>query len=60
MYYYSYDDLEKCNDIFHNDDFDEDMSGWDILACGDMVMPMESNGIEDMFNPEPCNYFYLI
>ena len=23
MYYYNYKDLEKCNDIFNSDDFDE-------------------------------------
>lgn len=29
------------------------MSGWDILACADMVMPMYSDGINDMFPPQP-------
>ena len=29
------------------------MSGWDILACGDMVMPMGSNGESDMFFKAP-------
>jgi lysosomal Pro-X carboxypeptidase len=29
------------------------MSGWDILACSDMVMPMYSDGVHDMFNPVP-------
>ena len=33
------------------------MSGWDILACADMIMPMEPNGVDDMFNPEPCKAF---
>lgn len=27
------------------------MSGWDILACGDMVMPMEADGVNDMYSP---------
>ena len=37
------------------------MSGWNILACGDMVMPMESNGVDDMFRPMKCRllkYFF--
>lgn len=32
------------------------MSGWDILACGDMVMPMGTNGVTDMFNNRPFDY----
>ena len=32
------------------------MSGWNILACGDMVMPMESNGVSDMFPPTKWDY----
>jgi len=27
------------------------MSGWNILACADMVMPMYSTGTTDMFHP---------
>lgn len=29
------------------------MSGWDILACGDMAMPMGMNGKTDMFYYAP-------
>ena len=32
------------------------MSGWDILACGDQAMPMNSDGTEDMFYPEQFDY----
>lgn len=32
------------------------MSGWNILACNTMAMPMESDGIKDMFSPRPWNY----
>ena len=28
-------------------------NGWEYLACTEMIMPMETNGISDMFNPEP-------
>lgn len=30
------------------------MSGWNILACADMVLPMVSNGVTDMFYSLPC------
>lgn len=32
------------------------MSGWNILACNSMAMPMESNGVNDMFSARPWNY----
>lgn len=34
-YYYNYDGTAKCNDIFGDSSSDEDMSGWDVLACAD-------------------------
>ena len=54
--YYNYDQSETCNEVQGQDQSsDEDMSGWNILACADMVMPMGSDGIYDMFNPQPWN-----
>ena len=53
--YYNYDGKDKCNEISGDDLSDNDMSGWDILACGDMVMPMGSNGKTDMFYYAPWN-----
>ena len=35
------------------------MSGWNVLACEDMVMPMTSNGVTDMFHPMTCIYLLL-
>jgi hypothetical protein len=32
------------------------MSGWDILACGDQAMPMNQDGVNDMFYPAPFDY----
>ena len=32
------------------------MSGWNILACGDQAMPMNTDGIKDMFWPETFDY----
>ena len=29
--------------------------GWDFQACTEMVMPMCSDGVNDMFQPEPWN-----
>jgi len=49
--YYNYEGLETCNEVQEGDSSaDQDMSGWNILACADMVMPMGSDGIKDMFN----------
>ena len=32
------------------------MSGWDILACGDQAMPMNQDGVKDMFYEAPFDY----
>ena len=54
-YYYSFNKTQ-CNDIYSDDSSDEDMSGWDILACGDQAMPMDTNGATDMFYPSKFDY----
>lgn len=54
-YYYNYDNTSQCNEIYEDVSSDQDMSGWNILACSDMVMPMESNGINDMYRPQKWN-----
>lgn len=55
--YYNYEQLQTCNEVQGEDQSsDEDMSGWNILACADMVMPMGSDGVNDMFNPQPWSY----
>jgi len=51
--YYNYDQSETCNDIYGDQSSDQDMSGWDVLACADMVMPMGSDGVNDMFYDAP-------
>jgi len=55
--FYNYANNTSCSDLSQGDDgaSDNDMSGWDILACADMVLPMKSNGITDMFYNLPCN-----
>ena len=54
-YYYSYGKTQ-CNEIYEDGTTDEDMSGWNILACGDQAMPMTQDGVKDMFNPQGSDY----
>lgn len=56
--YYNYENLTECNQIF-SDDSDSgalDGSSWNILACTEMVLPMGSNGVDDMFPARPWSY----
>ena len=55
QYYYSFGQ-DKCNEIYEDNMSDEDMSGWDILACGDQAMPMNMDGVKDMFYAEKFDY----
>jgi hypothetical protein len=32
------------------------MSGWDVLACGDQAMPMDMDGVKDMFYSAKFDY----
>ena len=55
-YYYSFNKT-ACNDIYDDGSAsDEDMSGWDILACGDQAMPMKTDGVKDMFYASDFDY----
>ena len=54
-YFYSYNKT-ACNDIYSADPSDDDMSGWDILACGDEAMPMKTDGVKDMYYPNEFDY----
>lgn len=54
-YYYSFN-KSACNDIYEDSSSDEDMSGWDILACGDQAMPMRTDGVKDMYYPSEFDY----
>ncbi|EGR33905.1 serine carboxypeptidase s28 family protein, putative, partial [Ichthyophthirius multifiliis] len=48
---YDFDQKNNCADISQADQTvsDDNMEGWDILSCADMVLPMFSNGKTDMF-----------
>lgn len=55
--YYDYDNKTTCNDIYDSSSSsNDDMSGWNILACNSMAMPMESDGVHDMFSLRKFNY----
>lgn len=54
-YYYSFNQT-KCNEIYDDQSSDEDMSGWNIMACGDQAMPMNTDGVKDMFYPETFDF----
>ena len=54
-YYYSFGKTQ-CNEIYEDNASDEDMSSWNILACGDQAMPMFTNRRRDMFYPEDFDY----
>jgi len=32
------------------------MSGWNVLACADQAMPMDTNGVSDMFWKSSFSY----
>ena len=32
---------------------ENEINGWEYMACTEMIMPFEKNGVTDMFNPEP-------
>jgi len=57
--YYDYQNQTDCIDIFQDYDVTNTSGligqGWDILACNEMVLPMSSNGVNDMFYPQPWN-----
>ncbi len=54
--FYNYTGTEKCLDIGNdNSTSRNNTDGWYYMACTEMIMPMEKNGVSDMFNPEKWN-----
>lgn len=47
--YYDFDNKNNCTDIYEDSSAGLDTSGWNVLACTDMVMPMETDGVNDFF-----------
>ena len=55
--YYDFDNKTTCNDIYDSSSSsNSDMSGWNILACNSMAMPMEADGVHDMLSSRKWNY----
>ncbi|CAH0592110.1 unnamed protein product [Chrysodeixis includens] len=53
----NYDKKNSCVNYKEGDDYGNlDAAGWDYQACTEMVMPMCSNGVNDMFEPQPWNF----
>ena len=50
--YYNSTGQVKCFDLSGGETPDVDMSGWNALACNEMVMPMSTDGVNDMFLPQ--------
>jgi len=53
--YYNYTGGANCSEIdqmYENDLGDE---GWDYLSCSTLTMPIGSDGVNDMFLPDPWN-----
>lgn len=51
--FYNFTGQAKCLDLSHTDDIGADM--WDYQACTEMVMPVCSDGVNDMFEASTWN-----
>jgi len=54
--YYNYTGTNMCNDINADSAIAEQEQNWDFQSCAEMVMPACSNGVDDMFLPEPWDF----
>ncbi|XP_047985262.1 lysosomal Pro-X carboxypeptidase [Leguminivora glycinivorella] len=55
--YANYNGSSKCVDYKKGEDLGNlDASGWNYQACTEMVMPMCTTGVHDMFEPVPWNF----
>jgi lysosomal Pro-X carboxypeptidase len=50
--FYNYTGTQKCLDIGNAPSNTTEINGWSYLACTEMIMPFQKNGITDMFNPQ--------
>jgi lysosomal Pro-X carboxypeptidase len=50
--FFNYTGNQECLDIGNNYKTSIPPDGWSFLACSEMILPMEKNGITDMFNPK--------
>ena len=53
--FFNYTGTQKCLDIGNGEEEKNESTppnGWSYMACTEMVMPMQKNGVTDMFNPK--------
>jgi lysosomal Pro-X carboxypeptidase len=53
--FFNYTGIQKCMDIGNDNKTignETESNGWSYMACTEMIMPMEKNGVTDMFNPQ--------
>eukprot|EP01132_Coremiostelium_polycephalum_P004796 gene4796-5981_t len=53
--YYNYTGSVTCNNIDSTTTGALGSNLWDYQSCTEMVMPISSNGVQDMFLPQPFN-----
>lgn len=54
--FYNYTGAVQCNDIGTQGGSLGDINGWDFQACTEMVLPVCSNGVTDMYEKSPWNF----
>ncbi|XP_061538608.1 lysosomal Pro-X carboxypeptidase [Phycodurus eques] len=54
--YYNYTGSSSCLNISETATSSLGIFGWDYQACTEMVMPMCTNGVRDMFEPAEWNF----
>lgn len=54
--YYNYTGSAKCLNISQTATGNLGIMGWFYQSCTEMVMPMCTDGIQDMFEPQPWNF----
>lgn len=56
--FFNYTGTQKCLDIGNkpsDPSVTPELNGWSFMACTEMVMPMQKDGITDMFSPKKWN-----
>jgi lysosomal Pro-X carboxypeptidase len=53
--FFNYTGTQKCLDIGNKPSETSELNGWSFMACTEMVMPMQKDGVTDMFSPKKWN-----
>ncbi|KAI2800141.1 hypothetical protein BLOT_014051 [Blomia tropicalis] len=54
--FYNYTGTVQCNNIAQTGGSLGDLAGWYFQACTEMILPICSNGVTDMFEPNEWNF----